>query len=180
MQQTTLHSFINSLIYLEIMAKGIIINSVKDALAAGLNIIESAESETAWILPPWMLVLAAQYGSPMKSKTLIQNGGRVRGIFNISSPYIELARLFLDIGEDVRHTDHYEGVFFLVGDKKQSISSMHVSTEELRCDDTIVAFWSEEPTYAEYLLSIFESAWTEGVDGQERISELLEEGPSQT
>jgi hypothetical protein len=159
------------------MAPGRIIDSVRDALAVSSNIIGSAEIETAWILPPWMLVLAAQYGLAKQSKKLIQNGGRVRGIFSISSPYVEVARSLLDIGEDVRHVDHYEGVFFLVGDKKQSVSSMHVSSEELRCNDEIVAFWSEDPTYAEYLLSSFESAWTEGVDAKERISELLYEGP---
>ena len=161
------------------MAPGRIIGSVRDAIAVSSNIIGSAEIETAWILPPWMLVLAAQYGLPKQSKMLIQNGGSVRGIFNISSPYVDVARSLLDIGEDVCHADHYEGVFFLVGDKKQSVSSMHVSSEELRCNDKIVAFWSEDPTYAEYLLSIFESAWTEGVDAKERISELLNEGPSQ-
>ncbi len=87
-----------------------------------------------------------------------------------------------DIDEDVRHVDRYEGVFFLVGDKKQSVSSMHVSSEERRCNDKIVAFWSEGPTYANYLLSIFESAWTHGQKAlmlKERISGLPKEGPSQ-
>jgi hypothetical protein len=126
-----------------------------------------------------MLVFAAQYRLPGKSKMLIQNGGRVRGLFSISSPYVEVARSLLAIGEDVRHLDEYEGVFFLVGDKKQSISSLHVSTRELSIDDQIVAFWSQDPNYADYLLLNFELAWTQGTDAGQRINELLKQGSPQ-
>jgi hypothetical protein len=74
-------------------------------------------------------------------------------------------RQHLDFGEDVRHVEKYDGVF--------------VNTEDLSVDDTIVAFWSRDPTYAGYLLSNFEQAWAQGVDARERISELLNEGPLQ-
>ena len=161
------------------MAKQTIVESVKDALAVGSGIIESAEKEVAWLLPPNLLVFADQYDITSKSKTLIENGGRVRGVFHISSPYVELARSRLDIGENVRHVDQYDGVFFLVGDKTQSISSIHVNQEDLSVDDPAVAFWSQEPTYAEYLMSNFEQAWAQGVDAQKHISELLKEGTAQ-
>jgi hypothetical protein len=123
-----------------------------------------------------MLVFAAQFRLTSKSKMLIQNGGRVRGVFSISSPYVEVARSLLDIGENVRHVDAYEGVFFLVGDKKQTISSLHVRTRDLSIDDQIVAFWSKDPKYAEYLLSHFELAWTQGIEAEQRIRELQERG----
>jgi hypothetical protein len=156
------------------MAKGTIVTNVKDALAVGSSILESATSEIVWLLPPEVLVFSVHYGLPEKSKMLIEKGGRVRGIFRISSPFIELARSLLENGENLRHVDQYEGVFFLVADKKQSISSMHVVAEDLSLDDEIVAFWSEDSTYAEYLLSNFEPAWERGVDAQERVHELLE------
>jgi hypothetical protein len=159
------------------MAKGTIIKSVKDALAVGSSIIESAKNEIVWLLPPAMVVFAAQYSIAKKSKNLIENGGHIRSIFQISPQYAELAQSLLDIGENIRHVDQYEGVFFLVGDKKQSISSMHVNVEALSLDDQVVAFWSEAPTYAEYLLSHFDQAWAQGVDAQERIRELLKQGP---
>lgn len=161
------------------MAKGTIIESVKDALAVGSTIVESATSEIAWLLPPAMLVFAAQYNLHDKSKTLIEKGGRVQGMFSISSPYVELARSLLDVGEEVRHIDQYQGVFFLVGDKKQSISSLHINPEDLSLDDRIVAFWSEDPAYAEYILSHFESAWLQSVDARETIKLLTERGPAQ-
>jgi hypothetical protein len=159
------------------MAKGTIIESVKDALAVGSNIIESAKSEIVWLLPLSIVIFAAQYGIPNKSKTLIEHGGHIKSIFHISSQYVELAQSLLDIGENLRHLDQYEGVFFLVGDKKQSISSIHVNVEDLSLDDRIVAFWSEAPTYAEYLLTHFDQAWAQGVGAQDRLNELLEQRP---
>jgi hypothetical protein len=122
------------------MANGTIIGSVKDALAVGSTIIESAQSEIVWLLPPSMVIFAAQYGISNKSKTLIEHGGHIKSIFHISSQYVELAQSLLDIGENLRHLDQYEGVFFLVGDKKQSINSIHVNIEDLSLDDRIVAF----------------------------------------
>jgi hypothetical protein len=160
------------------MAKGTIVESIKDALAVGSSVIESAKNEVVWLLSPNLLVFADQYDITSKSKKLIENGGHVKGVFRITSPYVELARSRLAIGEDVRHDDQYEGVFFLVADRTQSISSIHVNQEDLLVDDPVVAFWSEDSTYAEYLLSNFEQAWTQGVDAQERLQELLKEDPS--
>jgi hypothetical protein len=141
------------------MTTGTIIDSVKDAISVSKNIIESAERDIAWLVPAPMLAMGAPYNIDEKSKVLIQKGGRVRAITAISSPFVETVRRHLDIGEDIRHVDHYEGVFFLVADKKQSISSFHVNVEELSFDDRIVAFWCEAPSYAEYLLSHFDQAW---------------------
>jgi hypothetical protein len=161
------------------MVSGKIVRSVKDAIVVALTIIESAEREIAWLVPAPMLAVGAPYNIDEKSKVLIQKGGRVRAITTISSPYVETVRRHLDIGEDVRHVEEYEGVFFLVGDKKQSISSIHVNVEDLSVDDQVVAFWSGDPAFAEYLLSNFEQAWAQGVDAQKHISELLKEGTSQ-
>jgi hypothetical protein len=158
------------------MPKGTIIGSVRDTLAVGSNIIESAKNELVWLLPPAMVGFAAQYEIAKKSKMQIANGVSIKSMFRISSPYITLARSLLDIGEDLRHIDQYEGVFFLVGDRKLSVSSMHVDIEGLSLDDKVVAFWSESPAYAEYLLSHFDQAWEKSVDAQERIRKLLEQG----
>jgi hypothetical protein len=160
------------------MPHGTIIESVKDALAVGSTIIESATREIAWLLPPAILVLSVQYSLHDKSKALIERGGRMQGMFSIGPLYVELARSFLDIGVDVRHIDHYKGVFFLVADQKQSISSLYINPEELSPDDKIVAFWSDDPAYAEYLLSHFELAWLQSVDAR-RTMKLFEKGPRQ-
>lgn len=90
-------------------------------------------------------------------------------------------RQFLDIGEDVRHVDQYGGNFMLVVDKRESISSIpqqRVNIGRLSLDDRVVAFWTDDPSYAEYLISTFEAAWKEAVDTRMRIQELFEQAPT--
>jgi hypothetical protein len=154
------------------MARGNIIESVKDAIAVGSTIIESAEKEILWLLPPTMLVFADQFGLTEKSKMLIKKGGRVRGITEISGTYRDVVRERLDNGEELRHIGQYQGSFMLVGDKKESISSINVNVDDLSLDDRVVAFWTDDPSYAEYLISTFESAWKEAVDAEKRLQEL--------
>ena len=155
------------------MASGTIIDNFKDALAVGSNIIESAEKEVAWLLPGPILVFAAQYGLHEKSEALMQRGGRVRGITEVSPLYANVISKLISTGEDVRHADNYGGTsFMVVGDNKQSISSIQLSVEDLSLDDRIVAFWSEDPDYAAYLLSSFDTTWTGAIDAQERIQNL--------
>jgi len=154
------------------MAKGIIIESVKDALAAGSNIIQSAEKEGMWLLEPAILALSFQFGIPNKTKMLIENGGRVRGITKISESSLDVARKLLDNGEEVRHIDQYEGAFMLIGDKKESISSINVNNVDVSLDDPLVAFLTDDPAYTEFLIATFEAAWSEGVDAEKRLREL--------
>jgi len=158
------------------MAKETIITSVTDTLAVCSNIIESANNEVVYISPPSLLVLAYQCSIREKTKMLIQNAGNVRGIADFSSPYIKEVRDRLDTGEDVRHFPQYQGIFMLVGDGQESISSMSIDAESLSIDTPIVALWSDDPTYIEYLLSTFEMAWEQSIPAAERIEELLKEG----
>ena len=159
------------------MADGTIITSVTDALAIGSNIIESANNEVVYLSPPSLLVLASQFGLTDKTKMLIQKGARVRGIADFSYQYIGEMRELLDIGTDVRHISQYQGIFMLVGDRQESISSMSIDVESLSIDTPVVALWSDDPTYAEYLMSTFETAWEQAVPAAQRIEELLKEGP---
>jgi hypothetical protein len=160
------------------MTSGTIIESVKDALAVAATIIESAEKEVSWLVPAPLLVLAAQFDLNDKSRVLIQKGGHERGITEISLPYIEVVSALIDIGIDVRHVERYSGAFMLVGDSRQSISAIDVNAEDISLDDEIVAFWTENPEYAAYLLSSFDRTWTEATDAQKRIQELDHDGPS--
>jgi len=154
------------------MAKGIIIESVKDALAAGSNILESAEKEVVWILEPAILALSFQFDIPNKSKMLMEKGGRVRGITKISGSSLDLARRLLDNGEEVRHIDQYQGAFMVVGDQRESISSINVNMENVSLDDPLVAFWTDDQAYADFLIATFEAAWDDAVDAEKRLREL--------
>src|SRR5665647_1133421 len=135
--------FINSKSFFYLMAHKTILENVKDVIAAGSSVVESARSEIIWILPPQMMVFAGQFGLTDKSKMLIEKGGRVRGITQISVTYLNVVRDLLDIGEDVRHVDQYRGEFLLVVDRRESISSVPqhtVDIGDLSLDDRVVGF----------------------------------------
>jgi len=83
----------------------------------------------------------------------------------------------LDNGVEVRHFPQYQGIFMLVGDGRESISSVSIDVRSLSIDTPVVALWSDDPTYAEYLMSIFETTWEQAIPAAERIEELLREGP---
>jgi hypothetical protein len=160
-----------------------ILENVKDIIAASLTVVESAKNEIIWLLPPQMLAFAGQFGLPNKSKVLIEKGGRVRGITQISETDLRVVRELLDIGEDVRHVDEYRGEFMVVVDKTECISSIpqqSVNIGDLSLDDRVVGFWTDEPTYAEYLITTFEAAWKEAIDAKKRIEELLQQGLPQS
>jgi hypothetical protein len=158
------------------MTDGTIIESVKDAVVVISQIVESAENGVAWLVPRPSLVYALQYGIIEKSKTLIQSGVRIRGIVDFSYPYIDIIQKLLDAGQDVRHFDKHQEIFMVIADKK-SISTISVNAESLSIDTPIVALWNDDPTYAEYLMSTFETAWEQAVPAAQRIEELLKEGP---
>jgi len=161
------------------MTDGTVIENVKDTIALGSEIVESAENEIMWIAPRPKLVYASQFGIIEIFKTLIQNGVRVRGISDLSYLYIDTVHELLDIGQDVRHFEKYQGVFIIVVDGRKSISTISVNAENLSIDDHVVALWSDDPTHAEYLMSIFETAWEQAIPTAQRIEELLKEGALQ-
>jgi len=158
------------------MANGTIITSVPDTLAICSNIIEFANNEVVYISPPSLLVLGSQF-SIDKAKMFIQKGGHVRGIADFSYPYIEEMQKGLGIGVDMRHISQYQGVFMLVGDRRESISSMSINARNLSIDTPLVAIWSDDPAYTEHLMATFEMAWEQAVPATQRIEELLKGGP---
>ena len=158
------------------MSYGINVERVTDALAICSEIFESAKNEIVYLAPPSVLVLASQLGLNEEARIFVQNGGRVRGIVDFSDLYIEVIRKSLGGGENVRYFRQYKGIFMLVGDAKESISSVNVDAEGLSMDTPITALWSDDPTYIEYLISTFEGAWKQAVPAAQRIEELLKEG----
>jgi len=159
------------------MANGTIITSITDALAVCSNIIESVNTEVVYLSPPSLLVLGSQLGLRENIKMLMRKEAIVRGIADFSYQYIEEMRELLDIGIDARHVSQYQGIFMLVGDRQESISSMSIDIESLSIDTPLVALWSDDSTYAEYLLSTFKIAWEQAIPAAQRIEELLKEGP---
>jgi len=169
------HLFIRLFQYSLVMPPGLIISDIKDVFAESLQILETAQEEVILLIPSSMLPVFMSYGCAQKTKTFIQNGGVLRGITNISHANLEVARARLSIGEDLRHTDRHHEFFLIVGDRHYSISSLDTGIEEFTLDTSVNSFWSENPTYAEYLRASFENAWSHAIPAEERIQELEQE-----
>lgn len=158
------------------MASGIVINSVQDAIALASKIHETAQQEVVWLVPASIHSLSLHYGFIERAKTFIQNGGVTRGVVCISRKNAAEIEMFLDVGEDIRHSDDVHELLMYIGDKRESISSINIGVSDYTLDTPVTAFWSEDPTYAEYLLTSFENVWSQAVPAEKRIQELLKRG----
>ncbi len=154
------------------MPSGTVLNSVENFIAVALKVFETAQHEIVFLVPPSLLSLAGTYDTVGRAKRFIEHGGVVRGIMSISRDNIEEMQVRLDIGEDLRHSDEVHELFMFVGDKRESVSSVNIGVEEFTLDTPVTAFWSDDPTYAEYLLTSFEAAWARAVPATQRIEEL--------
>ncbi|MGZ4932677.1 MAG: hypothetical protein ACXV5P_10115 [Halobacteriota archaeon] len=161
------------------MPSGFVIHNVKDVLAAALGILESEQKEVAWLIPPSVHSLATTIGFFEAMRTFVKQGGVSRGIVSVSRKNINEIRMSVESGEDIRHSDAVHELFMYVGDKKKSVSSINIGVKEYTLDTPVTAFWSESPTYAEYLLTSFENAWSSAVPAAQRIEELLAQGGEQ-
>ena len=143
------------------MPAGTVINSVEDVVAVVLGIFDSAKHEIVFLTPPSLLSIAGTYDTVERARRFIENGGVLRGITTISPANVEEVRMRLDIGVDLRHSDQSHELFMFVGDRQHSISGINIGIDEYTLDTPVIAFWSESPVYAEYLLASFENAWSE-------------------
>ena len=152
-----------------------VVENVRDIIAIGSKVLEFARNEILWLLPPQMLVFSRQFGLTEKLRALIEKGGRVRGITQISGTDVSIARKLLDIGEGVRHVEEYRAEFMLVADRKLSISSIpqqDINLEGVTLDYRVMACLTDDPSCVENLIVTFEASWKESVDAKQRLQEL--------
>jgi hypothetical protein len=109
---------------------------------------------------------------------LVQRGGSVRGVTDISYAEIELAQELLDVSEEVRHFAGYRGMFYAVFDKKYCLSAIKIDIRRLSVNEPASMLYVDDPTYADYLGSTFELLWEQAVPANLRIAELLKQGPT--
>ena len=132
-----------------------------------------------WLVavPGLATVVASLFGINDAAGEFIQRGGKVRTVVDISYPIIDNVRELLQIGEEVRHIDQH-GVMFVVFDRKSSMTAIS-NPARPSLSAPMAALWTDDPTYAEYLAATFEMLWKQSVPAEERIRELLEQGPQQ-
>ena len=156
-----------------------ILKSVKELVAATISAITSLEEELLWVVPEGGITIASLFGVNDAAKKLIDRGGKIRGIIDIQYSGIEAVQELLDLGEDVRHFDHYRGIIFGVFDRKICASAIREAAG-LSPNSPVSMLWTDDPTFAKYLVSTFELLWEQSVPAAQRIEELLKEGTPQT
>jgi hypothetical protein len=157
-----------------------ILKSTKDLVAASLTSVTSIKDELLYVVPAEMLLIASMFGINAEVKKLIDNGGCARGIADITFSCVGAAQELLDIGEDLRHYEQYAGVYFGVLDNKICFNSIrNAPTGRISLIERIAVLWAEDATYAPYLASTFEILWKQAIPAEQRIQELLSEGPPQ-
>jgi hypothetical protein len=129
-----------------------------------------------WVAPKEGLTVASLFGINDVVGDLVKKGGRVRGVTDISYSEIRLAQELLDFGEDVRHLNEYRGVFYGVFDRKYCISAINIDIKRISLSEPLSMLYTDDATYADYLVSTFEMLWQQSVPAAARIQELLEQG----
>lgn len=156
-----------------------ILKTVKDVLTVSLSTLTSAEKEWVAVIPPITTVLSSLFVIEA-DKEFIDRGGSIRFITDITYPYVETIQEHLDAGMEVRHFDKYSGLLFFVFDGKIGMSVINVAgLKRAALNEPVSVLWTDEPAYAQYLVSTFEMLWQQSVPAEERIRELLKQGALQ-
>jgi sugar-specific transcriptional regulator TrmB len=156
-----------------------IIKSIKELVIAMLPILDSIQEDWVMVVPSGAAVIASQFGINEAAYQFIERGGTVRVILNdITYAIVDTVQEMMDNGEDVRHFGQ-EGIIFTIFDKKICISAISADVTRVALNEPIAALWTDDPTYARYLMSTFETLWKQSVPAQDRIQELLAQGPPQ-
>jgi two-component system sensor histidine kinase VicK len=101
----------------------------------------------------------------------ISGGGSddgLRWIINIDKDNLELAKIFLESGIQVKHIKNMPPLNFGVSDKEVALT-----IEKMEGDSVSQSFLiSNEPLYVNHFNSLFEELWKSGIDAAERIKDI--------
>jgi sugar-specific transcriptional regulator TrmB len=154
-----------------------IIKTIKELIAVTIPTITSIEEELLTCVPIEGLVLASLFGVNEAAKQFIERGGHIRVITDIPYSGIEVVQEVLDIGEEVRHFSEYRGIIFGVLDNKICLNAIDADIRRISLDESTKWLWTDDPIYAQYLTSTFNLLWEQSTPAEQRIEELLKEGP---
>lgn len=156
-----------------------ILKNIKEFASTAGPTILSSQKEMVWVSSLNGLKMASLFGIREAEKNLIEKGGRVRGVTDVTHSAIGLVQEALDIGEDVRHFDGYSGVTYKVFDGKCCINAINVDIKRFTLDEPATMLYTDDATCAKYYMSTFELLWERSVPAAQRIEELQKEAPPQ-
>jgi signal transduction histidine kinase len=97
-------------------------------------------------------------------------GNGIKWVINIEKESVELVKIFLDLGIQIRHVKNLPSMNFAVGDKE-----VDATIEKMEGGKMIQSLiTSNEPTYITHFHSIFEQLWNTGIDATDRIRHIEE------
>jgi len=97
-------------------------------------------------------------------------GNGIKWVINIEKESVELVKIFLDLGMQIRHVKNLPSMNFAVGDKE-----VDATIEKMEGGKMIQSLiTSNEPTYITHFHSIFEQLWNTGIDATDRIRHIEE------
>jgi len=156
-----------------------IIKSIKELVTVSMPLIDSMQEEWLVAAPAYLTVIASFFGVNDAACEFIKRGGKVRAIIDISYQVIEPVREMIAIGEEVRHVDEH-GLTFVVFDRRISISAINAAVKRISINEPVSGLWTDDAVYAQYLASTFEMLWEQAIPAEQRIQQLLQQGPPQS
>ncbi|MGZ4932678.1 MAG: TrmB family transcriptional regulator [Halobacteriota archaeon] len=157
-----------------------IIKNVKELVSVGLASATAAEKEMLVVSSREIVALASLFGVNNEVKRFIERGGTCKTIFDIPYSMIDVVREMTEIGEEVRHYGPYSGVFFASIDRKICFHAINVDMGRISLSQPLSMLYTDDPTYAGYLVGTFEMLWKQAIPAEQHIEELLKQGPPQT
>ena len=99
------------------------------------------------------------------------NDDGLRWIINIGKDNLELAKIFLESGIQIRHIKNMPPMNFGVSEKEVALT-----IEKMEGDSVSQSFLiSNEPLYVIHFNSLFEELWKSGIDAAERIKDIKQD-----
>jgi signal transduction histidine kinase len=92
----------------------------------------------------------------------------IKLVTSISKDSVELVKLFLDIGIEIRHVKNLPPIDFATSDKEMIATIQRSGTGEM-IQNLLV---SNESAYLDHFVSIFEELWKGGIDAMDRIDAI--------
>ena len=97
-------------------------------------------------------------------------GKGIKWVINIEKESVELVKIFLGLGMQIKHIKNLPPINFSVGDK-----DVNATIEKMEGGMMVRSLiTSNEPIYVSHFYSIFEQLWNKGIDAQDRIRSVEE------
>ncbi|HZB99374.1 MAG TPA: hypothetical protein VE226_05125, partial [Nitrososphaeraceae archaeon] len=101
-------------------------------------------------------------------------GKGIRWVCSIDAESIDLVKIFLNLGMQLRHVKSLTPMSFAIGDRE-----LNATVESMKGGKMVrTLLTSNEPIYIKHFSSIFEELWKNGIDASDRIRDI-EQGVDQ-